>query len=246
MGKFIDLSGQRFGKLVAIERVVDYRRPSGKSEARWKCVCDCGRETFSDSWSLTHGVKTSCGCATHDLLSASMMKTHTKHPEIAINFKKMATTHGESKTRLYHIWSGMKSRCNDAGCAGYENYGGRGVRVCIEWENDYLSFKAWALSHGYDENARRGQCTLDRIDVNGDYCPENCRWISQKEQMQNKRNTHYVTHNGETHSVAEWSKILGVPVNTLYSRLGWLGWTEEQALAENGAEIRKNERKSRK
>ena len=246
MGKFLDLSGRRFGKLVVLERVDGYRRPSGKSEARWKCICDCGGETFSDSWSLTHGAKTSCGCDVHERLSASMKRTHEKHPEIAANFKKMATRHGESKTRLYKIWLGMKSRCNDHGCAGYENYGGRGISICKEWENDFLSFMAWALAHGYDESAPRLQCTLDRIDVNGDYHPDNCRWISQKEQQQNKRNTHFITHNGETHSVAEWGQILGMNPNTIYSRIGWLGWEEEQALEKNGAEIRRRDRKARK
>lgn len=244
MGKFVDLSGQRFGKLVVIGRVPGYKLPNGKSGVRWKCVCDCGKETYSDSWSLTHGEKTTCGCNAHDLLSASMKRTHEKHPEIAINFKKMATTHGESKTRLYRIWSGMKSRCVNPSCAGYENYGGRGITVCASWKNDFLSFKAWALSHGYDENAPRGQCTLDRVDVNGDYCPENCQWVPMKKQMQNKRNTHYITRNGETHSIAEWSQILGVPTNTLYSRAGWLGWPEDQVLEKNGAEIRRREGKS--
>lgn len=243
MGKFVDLSGQRFGKLIVLDRT-DYKRPSGKPGVRWRCICDCGNETYSDSWSLTHGEKTSCGCTAHDLLSAAMRKTHKNHPEIAINFKKMATTHGESKTRLYRIWRGMKSRCNNPGCAGYENYGGRGIKVCPEWERDYLSFKSWAISHGYDENAPQGQCTLDRIDVNGNYSPENCQWVSQKQQARNRRDTHYVTHNGETHSIAEWSQILGVKPNTLYSRLGWLGWTDEQALADNGAKIRRRERKS--
>ena len=244
MGKFVDLSGRRFGKLVVLERSEDHIRPNGRIEVRWKCVCDCGKETFSDSWSLTHGEKTSCGCSRHELLSASMKRTHERHPEIAKNFKKMVTTHGESKTRLYKIWCGIKSRCNDPGCAGYKNYGGRGIKICSAWEKDFLAFKEWALSHGYDESAPRGKCTIDRIDVNGEYSPENCRWVSQREQAQNKRTNHYITHNGETHSITEWGKILGINPNTIFSRAGWLGWPEEQALTNGRSETQIIERKA--
>lgn len=245
MGRLVDLTGQRFGKLVVLGRTENRITPKGKSLVRWKCQCDCGRETDSDSWSLTHGKKTSCGCTAHDLLSASMRRTHERHPEIAKNFKSIITKNGESQTRLYKIWRGMKSRCNDVGCAGYKNYGGRGIRVCEEWERDFLSFKEWALSHGYVQDAQKYQCTIDRIDVDGDYCPENCRWATFKEQQRNRRTNHRVTYNDETHTISEWAKILGVSPNTLYSRLGWLGWTAEQALSWNGAEMRRCERMAR-
>lgn len=139
-----------------------------------------------------------------------------------------AKTHGESKTRLYCTWQNMKARCYRKSAREYENYGGRGISVCAEWKNDYIAFRDWSLSHGYDANAPHGECTLDRIDVDGDYCPSNCRWISNFEQQSNRRDNVYATHNNQTLTVAQWARALGVSEKTLRQRID--RWGVERAI----------------
>ena len=137
----------------------------------------------------------------------------------------------------------MKSRCYYQGDKNYKNYGGRGIIVCDEWRNSYNNFKGWALSNGYQADAPRGKCMIERIDVNGNYCPENCVWKTNKEQANNKTNNHLVEHQGETHTISEWAGILNVAYNTLLNRINH-GWTIERALTEpvhnNGGNRRKN------
>lgn len=160
----IDIRGQRFGRLVAEEFV----RVDPKRGVIWKCKCDCGNEIECPTKSLRSGHTKSCGCLKR---------------EEASNRKKK---HGGTHTRLYNVWNGMRQRCNDPNHKSYKDYGGRGIKVCEEWD-DYENFRSWALENGYDANAKFGDCTLDRIDVYGDYCPKNCRWVDQKTQAQNKR-----------------------------------------------------------
>lgn len=133
-----------------------------------------------------------------------------------------------SYDKLHAIWTQMRYRCSNPNAKNYHNYGGRGILVCDDW-NDYITFKEWAISNGYDEKAERGRCTLDRIDVDGNYCPENCRFITIELQERNKRNNRYVTIDGKTQSVAEWCEELDRNYNTVFSRIK-RNWDEVDAI----------------
>jgi hypothetical protein len=131
--------------------------------------------------------------------------------------------HGMYGTRLYHIWNNMMGRCRNVNNKDYEDYGGRGIMVCPDWEESSTFFE-WAKASGYSD-----ELTIERVDVNGDYCPENCRWATNNEQQINRRNNKELTYNGETHCVAEWGRITGIPHQTITSRLRY-GWTIEETL----------------
>lgn len=127
--------------------------------------------------------------------------------------------HGLSRTRLYYVWLAMKRRCDNKNVEQYKNYGARGISVCPQWQNDFLTFRKWALENGYDENASYGECTIDRVNVDGDYSPENCRWISTKLQQNNRRNNHILEYNGERKTLSEWEDAKGIKQLTLRARI---------------------------
>lgn len=157
-----DLSGLTFGKLLVIE-------PCGRDKEHklvWACSCECGETTKATGHDLRRGKKKSCGCG----------KKHTQ-------FK---TSHGGTSDRLYVVWAQMKQRCENQNSRGWRYYGGRGITVCDEW-HDYVAFREWAVSNGYRPRADRGDCTIDRINVDGNYEPDNCRWVDMKVQARNKR-----------------------------------------------------------
>lgn len=136
------------------------------------------------------------------------------------NFK-----HGKTRTRLYDTWHHMKQRCYNSNDKNYKYYGGRGIAVCDEWKDDFISFHNWATNNGYKEGL-----TIDRIDVNGNYEPNNCRWFNRKQQARNRRNTRMITCKGETKPLAEWCEVLGLNYWTVISRLDRLNWSIEKSL----------------
>lgn len=202
MSTRLDLVGCRFGRLVVINEATPIKR-----HRRWNCRCDCGTVVTVYQTCLRSGNTKSCGCLCPDIS------------------REKFTIHGENNrnSRLHSIWNGMLGRCRNSNDPRYEDYGGRGISVYPDWEN-YLSFKDWALTHGYSDDL-----TLDRIDVNGNYYPENCRWATRYEQQNNMRSNTFITFNGKTLTLAQWSREIGVKYTTLVTR--WRrGWSVERML----------------
>jgi hypothetical protein len=188
--KKTDLTGKRFGKLTAISQG-EYK---GKNTT-WKCMCDCGNEREYLTYNLTSGKSNSCGCARIETL------------------KKVMTKHGGRQTRLYQIFKGMSQRCYNENSPAYQYYGGKGVFICDEWKNDFAVFREWAEGNGYTESM-----SIDRINPNGNYCPENCRWTSMQKQQNNKLNSAFIIINEEKLTIAEWAENNKTNKATLYSK----------------------------
>lgn len=198
-GKTEDLTGQRFGRLTVVSKAENI----GNSPA-WNCICDCGNAKVVRGYSLKNGDTKSCGCLQREVISEKL-KIH-------------------GNCRLYRIWRNMKNRCESPSNIGYELYGGRGISVCKEWANSYISFRDWAMSNGY-----RDDLTIDRIDTNGDYEPSNCRWVTNAIQQNNRRNNVCITYNGETLTASEWSRKTGIKLETLIWRKK-KGWSDKDCI----------------
>lgn len=195
--------GKKYGRwtVLAFSHVASGRRQM------YLCRCDCGTIKPVSIVAIKQGHTISCGCLQKE-------KTRTHGGTYDINHKKQ---------RLYRIYDHVKYRCLCPTCDAYKHYGGRGIKICKEWLN-YENFRSWALANGYKDNL-----TLDRIDVNGDYCPENCRWISQKEQQRNKRTNVFITLGNKTQCLSAWCEDLKVKLALVSKRLK-AGWSIEDAL----------------
>lgn len=205
MGAFIDLTGQRFGRLTVLKRADDLIQPSGQHKTQWLCKCDCGNVLTVQGNNLKNGHTKSCGCYLTDNPS------HAKH--------------NKCSTRLYKCWKHIKQRCYDKKAKGYADYGGREITVCDEWLHDFQAFYDWAMTNGYKDDL-----TIDRIDNNKGYSPDNCRWATKKEQANNKRNNHLITYNGKTQTLAQWADELHTNYKKLYSRIVIYDWDIEKAF----------------
>lgn len=213
MGKALDLTDRQFDRLRVIRQAESLRRPNGKLRRRWLCQCECGNLITVLGENLISGNTKSCGCYHRDLM------------------REKLRTHGDTDARLYNIWCAIKRRCFNPSVPEYARYGGRGISMCSVWAESYEAFKAWAMQTGYDPNAPRGACTIDRIDNDGNYEPENCRWVSQREQMNNVSYNRHITYHDETHTVAEWSRLTGIPYATLLQRLTRYSMDVERAFS---------------
>lgn len=197
--KFEDLTGQRFGRLTVVRFLqAEERRTRGFD---WFCKCDCGNDVYANVTKLKQGDMKSCGCL--------------KSERIGNINKKYKYTN----KRLYAVYAQIIDRINNPKSREYHNYGGRGIKLCDEWtgEYGYDEFAKWAFENGYNPDAKHGECTIDRIDVNGNYEPDNCKWVDNDSQQNNRRDCIYIDYNGKTQTMAQWSRELNIP----YGFLNW-------------------------
>lgn len=212
---FIDLTEKKFGRLTVIKRVENDKYGT----SRWLCKCDCGGETITSSGHLNSGHTKSCGCYNKEI--AKQKSLGNKH------FYKHGLSKDKNFKRISYIRTSMKSRCYNPKNHNYLNYGGRGIKICNEWlndENGILNFYNWAVQNGYKNNL-----TIDRIDVNGNYEPNNCRWATAKEQSRNKRNNKKIFYNGELRKVVDIAEEINIDYRILEERLR-RNWSVERTL----------------
>ena len=209
MRKFIDLTGQIFNGVQVVSRADDKTSSAGRTFTAWSCVCKCGKPFTTITNSLMSGKTKSCGCS------------RIGNPG--------TTKHGQSgggrrgvRSKEYRAWAHMNERCNNPNHKNFAHYGGRGISVCDRWKE----FSLFLSDMG---SAPTPQHTLDRIDNDKNYSPDNCRWATQTEQVRNRRNTKLVTCDGVTLPVQEWSEKVGVRVGLIKDRLR-LGWAPEDAV----------------
>ena len=199
MGKFEDLTGKTFNRLTVIKRA-----EVEKKEVYYLCKCTCGNEKIIRGKDLKYNKIKSCGCLNKE-------KTTERN-----------TKHSLRHTRIYRIWLLMKNRCLNSKYHLFKNYGGRGITICNEWKNDFISFYNWAMKNGYEEHL-----TIDRINVNGNYEPSNCRWATKLQQQRNTTRLRKITYKNETHCISEWAELLGLKYNTLYYRFRRNNYSED-------------------
>jgi hypothetical protein len=209
MTRIVDLTERRFGRFLVLRRANDHLSPSGRRYVMWLCRCDCGQERAVLGDNLRSGATASCGCFKLD------------------QTRKAKTTHGHragaKSSHVYGVWAAMHRRCRNPQDKSWVNYGGRGIKVCPQWHD-------FAVFLGDMGEPHKGM-TLDRIDVNGDYCPENCRWATMREQQNNRSNNRRVVHRGISMTLADASRKSGIEYSVLYARSILLGWPDEALFA---------------
>lgn len=198
MAAALNLIGQKYGKLLVLERAAENTK---NGTSRWKCLCDCGNITTVPCTKLTGHKTVSCGCYRN-------------------------RQNGKSTTRLYHIWRAMHERCENPKHDHFNRYGGRGIKVCNEWD-EFLSFEKWAVENGYQNGL-----SIDRINVNAGYSPDNCRWQNQKQQMNNISSNRYVEYQGKKFTVSQFADFLNVPYYTIMNHVK-AGWSAERIVSKH-------------
>lgn len=199
-----DITGRRFGRLTAVKFVGVVNK-----RTRWLCKCDCGNEATVTRGNLISGYVMSCGCLRSEITAIRSFR------------------HGKSHSPLYNVWSGMLARCANPNSGEYRHYGGRGITVCDEWK-DFSAFNDWAMAAGYDRNLQ-----IDRINVNGNYEPSNCRWVTAKENQNNRRSNLLITIDSETKTLQQWADLTGIRRETISKRMKY-GFSGRDLIAEVG------------
>ena len=200
-----DITGIKYGRLTALE----YAGVSKGKQTLWKCKCDCGKFIIVHKQNLKNGHTISCGCYNSEIAS------------------KKSKVHGVRKTRLYNIWHDMLNRCYKENHRCYKNYGKRGIQVCDEWRNNVLNFYDWSIKNGYKENL-----TLDRIDNDKGYSPDNCRWVTIIQQANNTSRNLFFTIDGKTETLANWCRIYNADYKLVHSRIYRKKWDILRALTQ--------------
>lgn len=190
-----DLKGMKFGRWTVL--CLDETPHKGKA-CYWVCQCECGTIRSVRGDGLVNGTSKSCGCLKREISAINVSKNHK---------------HKMSGTRIYHEWQSMKDRCFNENNSRWSRYGGRGITVCDGWKNDFQTFYDWAIANGYQDDL-----TLDRIDNDGNYCPENCRWATQVEQGRNRRTNIEITIGNSTRTLTEWCEIFQIDYKAAYAR----------------------------
>lgn len=198
----IDLTGMRFGNLIVLEECGRKRK-----EVQWKCLCSCGNITYVPGYCLRTEHTTSCGCMKGKKTPKSFRYIH-------------------NKDHINRAYTNMKTRCYNPNYYLFKHYGGKGITICDEWigKDGFENFYKWSMQNGY-----KPSLSIDRIDNSKGYSPDNCRWVTMKEQQNNRTNNRLITANGETHTMAEWAEISGIPYITIQRRI-YSGWEENIAV----------------
>ena len=190
------LVGEKFNKLTVLGL-----HHTTRHHNFYECKCDCGNYKIVRQQHLLNGNIKSCGCYNRQRASQ------------ALKNNQLGRTHGSANTRIYKIWLAMKSRVYNPNRRGYKNYGGREIKICDEWLN-FENFYQWSVHNGYND-----RLSIDRINTNGDYCPDNCRWATVEVQQNNRRNNHFIEWDGKTYTLAQFSRHFNIPQSTLWARL---------------------------
>ena len=212
------LQGEKFGRLTLVRIATE----STNKHKTWECLCECGNTTFVQQYNLWNGHTQSCGCLQREILIERNQQGKWNSETLIKNHRN-----------IYVSWNGMLSRCYHNHRTDYKLYGARGIVVCAEWKNNFLTFLDWSIKNGWQP-----RLSIDRIDNNGNYNPENCRWTDRKTQSNNRRSNRLININGQTNTLTQWSEISGITTRTISRRInaGWdiSKWLIHPAKKPNG------------